>query len=60
MSLELFKGLLTNSAARHLPAFNAEACRVLEPDREIDLLGLGVLPFSVPHDAREPVQYPSR
>lgn len=47
----------TREAARHLPAFNAEACRVLEPDREIDLLGLGVLPFSVPHDAREPVQY---
>ena len=30
---------------------------VMEPDRAFELAGLSVLPVSVPHDAREPVQY---
>ena len=47
----------TMDGARHLAAFNEGACQLISPDRPFDLQGLGVRPFPVPHDAREPVQF---
>ena len=47
----------TREAARRLPAFDERACRLVEPDQLLEVNGLGVKPFPVPHDAREPVQY---
>lgn len=47
----------TREASRRLPAFDEQACRLIAPDRPLEVLGLGVTPFAVPHDAREPVQY---
>ncbi len=48
----------TMEAARRCAAgFDADRCRVLVPDRAVDVGDLSLLPFAVPHDAREPVQY---
>ncbi|MGE0311286.1 MAG: MBL fold metallo-hydrolase [Lautropia sp.] len=37
--------------------FDERRCRLLEPDRHLAIGAFGVLPFAVPHDAREPVQF---
>ena len=48
----------TLEAARRCAAgFDEARCRVLVPDRAVDVGDLSLLPFAVPHDAREPVQY---
>ena len=47
----------TREGSRRLPTFNAAVCRLISPDQPIDVHGLGVTPFPVPHDAREPVQF---
>lgn len=48
----------TLEAARRCAAgFDEYRCRVLMPDRAVDVGDLSLLPFAVPHDAREPVQY---
>jgi phosphoribosyl 1,2-cyclic phosphodiesterase len=47
----------TRENSRRLPAFAEEACRLIAPDQPLEIHGLGVSPFPVPHDAREPVQY---
>lgn len=47
----------TREGSRRLPTFNEQVCRLISPDQPIELHGLGVMPFAVPHDAREPVQY---
>lgn len=47
----------TREASRRLPAFDEQACRLIAPDKPLEVHGLGITPFAVPHDAREPVQY---
>ncbi|MGE0800884.1 MAG: MBL fold metallo-hydrolase [Lautropia sp.] len=47
----------TQQGARHLPGFDERPCRLLTPDAPLELHGLQVTPFAVPHDAREPVQF---
>lgn len=47
----------TREGSRRLPTFDAQACRLISPDQPLEVHGLGVSPFPVPHDAREPVQY---
>lgn len=47
----------SREGARHLPAFDEAACRLIAPDEPTEVYGLGVTPFPVPHDAREPVQF---
>jgi phosphoribosyl 1,2-cyclic phosphodiesterase len=47
----------TREGSRRLPTFNADACRLIAPDQPAEIQGLGVTPFAVPHDAREPVQF---
>ena len=47
----------TREGSRRLPTFSAEACQLITPDQPIEIHGLGVTPFPVPHDAREPVQF---
>jgi phosphoribosyl 1,2-cyclic phosphodiesterase len=47
----------TREASRRMAAFDDQACRLIEPDQPLELHGLQITPFSVPHDAREPVQY---
>jgi phosphoribosyl 1,2-cyclic phosphodiesterase len=47
----------TREASRRLPAFDERACRLISPDQPLEVHGVGVTPFPVPHDAREPVQY---
>lgn len=45
------------AARKAAPAFDEDRCRLLTPDRPVDLGDLSLLPFAVPHDAREPVQF---
>lgn len=47
----------TREGARRVAGFREEACRLIAPDEGVDIHGLGVTPFPVPHDAREPVQF---
>jgi phosphoribosyl 1,2-cyclic phosphodiesterase len=47
----------TREGSRRLPTFDERACRLISPDEPLEVHGLGVSPFPVPHDAREPVQY---
>lgn len=47
----------TREGARRVPNFQVQACRLITPDQAIEIHGLGVTPFPVPHDAREPVQF---
>ncbi len=47
----------TMEATRTVPGFAADRCRLLLPDRAVEIGELCLLPFAVPHDAREPVQY---
>ena len=47
----------TREGSRRLPTFNEQVCRLISPDQPLEIHGLGVTPFPVPHDAREPVQY---
>ncbi|MBA3479599.1 MAG: MBL fold metallo-hydrolase [Lautropia sp.] len=47
----------TREGSRRLPTFDEQVCRLIWPDQPIEIHGLGVTPFAVPHDAREPVQY---
>lgn len=47
----------TREGSRRLPTFDEQACRLISPDQPIEIHGLEVTPFPVPHDAREPVQY---
>jgi len=47
----------TMMAARDVGGFDASRCRILVPDRPVAVGDLSLLPFAVPHDAREPVQY---
>lgn len=47
----------TREGSRRLPTFDEQACRLISPDQPLEIHGLGVSPFPVPHDAREPVQY---
>ena len=47
----------TREGSRRLPTFDEAACRLISPDQPIDVNGLEVTPFPVPHDAREPVQF---
>ncbi len=47
----------TLEAARRVGGFDEGRCQVLVPDRAVAIGDLSLLPFAVPHDAREPVQY---
>ncbi len=47
----------SREGSRRLPAFDESICRLIAPDEPTEVFGLGVTPFPVPHDAREPVQF---
>ncbi len=47
----------TREGSRRLSTFDEQVCRLISPDQPVEIHGLGVIPFPVPHDAREPVQY---
>lgn len=51
----LTHGTMLGSA--RVAGFDAARCRLLLPDQPTTIDGLSVLPFPVPHDAREPVQF---
>ncbi len=47
----------TMLGAARCAGFDERRCSLLEPDRHRTIGAFGVLPFAVPHDAREPVQF---
>ena len=47
----------TMLGATRCSGFDEARCSLLEPDRHVAIGSFGVLPFPVPHDAREPVQF---
>ena len=44
----------TREASRRLAAFDEQACRLIAPDQPLEVLGLGVTPFPVPHAPDDP------
>ncbi len=46
----------TRIAAENGSGFQAD-CRLIDSHAEVSIQGLQIIPFPVPHDAREPVQY---
>ncbi len=49
--------MMTAGTARYAAIRPGDPVKVIEPDRDFSLGGVAVTPVSVPHDAREPVQF---